>query len=79
VHIFIIHKPAICLCDTDAIVSSMSQKFCKHLKRIPIPPEEDCTLVAVNGSAIKTIEIVNVDVAMQGYIQPWTFYVLKAQ
>jgi hypothetical protein len=78
VHIFINHKPAICLCDTGAIVSSMSQKFCKYLKLTPMPPEEDCNLIAANGSPIETIGVVNVDVAMQGYIQPWTFYVLKS-
>jgi hypothetical protein len=56
----------------------MYQNFFKYLKLTPVPPEEDCNLVAANGSPIKTAGIVNVDVAMQGYVQPWTFYVLKS-
>jgi hypothetical protein len=72
------YKPAICLCDTGAVVSCISESFAKYLRLKPLPMTQDFKLVSANGSQIRVIGEADVEISIQGLVIPWTMYVVSS-
>jgi hypothetical protein len=69
-------KPTLALIDTDAVTSCISEHFACVLRLIHQPTLDEVKLISANKSPIRSLGTVNVDIAIQGLVVPFTLHVL---
>jgi hypothetical protein len=66
------------LIDTGAVTSCISEQFARALRLTPQPTLDEVKLISANKSPIRSLGTVNVDIAIQGLVVPFTLHVLQS-
>jgi hypothetical protein len=66
------------LIDTGAVTSCISEQFARVLRLTPQPTLDEVKLISANKSPIRSLGTVNVDIAIQGLVVPFTLHVLQS-